>query len=61
MALLDRCLELVDREGSPAYLESTNPANDGRYASRGFEPYGSVELAGGQRVTTMWRPRQPTA
>jgi GNAT superfamily N-acetyltransferase len=61
MALLDRCLELVDRAGSPAYLESTNPANDARYAGRGFAPYGSVELAGGQVVTTMWRPARPRA
>ncbi len=59
MGLLTACLELVDAAGSPAYLESTNPANDARYASRGFEPYGSVALAGGQRVTTMWRPAQP--
>src|SRR5262249_12378174 len=28
MALLDACLERVDADGSPAYLESTNPAND---------------------------------
>lgn len=56
MGLLAACLELVDAEGSPAYLESTNPANDARYMRYGFEPYGVVELAGGQRVTTMWRP-----
>jgi GNAT superfamily N-acetyltransferase len=56
MALLDACLERVDTDGSPAYLESTNPANDRRYMSRGFEPYGRVELAGGPTVTTMWRP-----
>jgi GNAT superfamily N-acetyltransferase len=55
MALLDRCLARVDREGSAAYLESTNPANDARYMRRGFEPYASVELDGGQVVTTMWR------
>lgn len=56
MALLEECLEAVDAERSPAYLESTNPANDARYARRGFEPHGRIELAGGQLVTTMWRP-----
>ena len=42
-----------------AYLESTNPANDARYMRHGFEPYASVELDGGQLVTTMWRPGRP--
>jgi GNAT superfamily N-acetyltransferase len=56
MALLDACLEAVDAERSPAYLESTNPANDERYMQRGFTPRGRIELAGGQVVTTMWRP-----
>jgi GNAT superfamily N-acetyltransferase len=56
MALLDACLERVDAAGSAAYLESTNPANERRYMSRGFEPYGRVGLAGGPAVTTMWRP-----
>src|SRR6476661_8293043 len=56
MALLDACLERVDADASPAYLESTNPANESRYRSRGFEPYAHVVLAGGAEVTTMWRP-----
>ena len=56
MALLDECLEVVDAARSPAYLESTNPANDERYIRRGFEPRARIELAGGQVVTTMWRP-----
>ena len=61
MALLDACLERVDADGSPAYLESTNPANEPRYMSRGFEPYGRVELPGGPTVTTMWRPARGLA
>ncbi len=61
MALLDACLERVDAAGSAAYLESTNPANDRRYMSRGFEPFGRVELAGGPVVTTMWRPARGAA
>ena len=56
MALLGECLEVVDAARSPAYLESTNPANDHRYMRHGFEPHGRIELAGGQIVTTMWRP-----
>jgi hypothetical protein len=41
----------------PAYLESSNPANNGRYASVGFEPHGEFSYpGGGPVVTTMWRP-----
>jgi hypothetical protein len=37
--------------------ESTNPANDRRYASVGFEPHGEFCYPrGGPVVTTMWRP-----
>lgn len=61
MALLDACLERVDAAGSAAYLESTNPANERRYMSRGFEPFGRVELARGPAVTTMWRPARGPA
>jgi len=59
MALLEECLEAVDAARSPAYLESTNPANDRRYMRRGFEPRERIRLAGGQVVTTMWRPARP--
>ena len=55
MALLADTLEAVDAEGMPAYLESTNPANDARYMRVGFRPVGSVELENGHRITTMWR------
>ncbi len=61
MALLDACLERVDAAGSAAYLESTNAANEPRYMSRGFEPFGRVDLAGGPGVTTMWRPARGAA
>ena len=57
MALLRHNLELVDAEGLPAYLESTNPVNDQRYQSAGFSPVGSFSYPGGSPlVTTMWRP-----
>ena len=57
MRLLAHDLELIDAEHVPAYLESSNPANDRRYASVGFEPHGEFRYpGGGPVVTTMWRP-----
>jgi len=56
MALLADNLALVDAEGRPAYLESTNEADLGRYRSVGFVDTGRIELPrGGPVVTTMWR------
>ena len=57
MRLLAHDLELIDAERMPAYLESSNPANNRRYASVGFEPHGEFSYpGGGPVVTTMWRP-----
>ncbi|MEO7119399.1 MAG: GNAT family N-acetyltransferase [Candidatus Limnocylindrales bacterium] len=57
MALLAQNLARIDAESVPAYLESTNPANDKRYASVGFQPVGSFKVPyDGAIVTTMWRP-----
>jgi hypothetical protein len=40
----------------PAYLESTNPANDRRYEGVGFERVGEFSTPDGQHmVSTMWR------
>jgi GNAT superfamily N-acetyltransferase len=56
MALLEHNLELIDAEGMAAYLESSNPANDRRYAAVGFEAVGQFTYpGGGPVVTTMWR------
>jgi len=56
MRLLGRVLEQIDAEHAPAYLESTNPVNNRRYAAVGFEPSGEFEYpGGGPVVTTMWR------
>jgi hypothetical protein len=56
MRLLAHDLELIDAEHVPAYLESSNPANNHRYASVGFEPLGEFGYpCGGPVVTTMWR------
>jgi GNAT superfamily N-acetyltransferase len=55
MALLGDSLRLIDGLGMPAYLESTNPANNERYMRHGFQPVGEVTMANGHRITTMWR------
>ncbi|HTU15602.1 MAG TPA: GNAT family N-acetyltransferase [Solirubrobacterales bacterium] len=57
MALLAENLERIDAEtGAPAYLESSNPANDARYSRQGFRPVGELERPdGGAKATTMWR------
>jgi len=57
MRLLADNLATIDAEGAPAYLESTNPANDARYRRLGFEPVGVFEgYVPGSVITTMWRP-----
>jgi GNAT superfamily N-acetyltransferase len=48
-------LEEIDARGAPAYLESSNPANLGRYERLGFRPRGEVELVPGIPATQMWR------
>ena len=56
MALLAHDLGLIDDDGLPAYLESSNPANNHRYADVGFEGVGEFAYPGeGPMVTTMWR------
>jgi GNAT superfamily N-acetyltransferase len=56
MGLLAESLALIDAEGMPAYLESSNPANDARYEGLGFVRTGSFTTPDGARtVATMWR------
>jgi GNAT superfamily N-acetyltransferase len=60
MRLLAENLRAMDAEGVPAYLESTNSANDGRYASLGFERMGEFSTPDDSvTVTTMWREVPP--
>jgi GNAT superfamily N-acetyltransferase len=55
-ALLAANLAAWDDAGVPAYLESTNPANDHRYARAGFRPIGGFDtVRDPARVTAMWR------
>jgi len=57
MRLLADNLARIDAEKMPAYLESTNPANDARYGRVGFERIGAFEgYLPGTAITTMWRP-----
>jgi GNAT superfamily N-acetyltransferase len=56
MALLAENLERIDQEGMPAYLESSNPANNHRYERHGFAKVGEFFPPGSDiPVTTMWR------
>lgn len=48
-------LERCDREGSPAYLESTNPRNMTLYRRLGFEQTGEIPLPDGPSLYPMWR------
>jgi ribosomal protein S18 acetylase RimI-like enzyme len=56
-ALLADDLARWDADGVPAYLESTNPANDHRYERAGFRAIGGfATVLDGAWVTAMWRP-----
>jgi GNAT superfamily N-acetyltransferase len=56
MALLAENLMRIDAEGVPAFLESSNPANNDRYERLGFRRVGEFTTPDGARtVATMWR------
>lgn len=56
MALLEQNLAAIDIEEMPAYLESSNPANDPRYERRGFRRIGEFNRPDEElTVATMWR------
>lgn len=55
-ALLAPVLQRCDRDGTPAYLESSKESNLAFYRRLGFEAIDAVELpGGGPRVWPMWR------
>jgi GNAT superfamily N-acetyltransferase len=55
--LLAESLALWDAQGVPAYLESTNAANDHRYVRAGFHPDGGFRAVRDDTwVSAMWRP-----
>jgi ribosomal protein S18 acetylase RimI-like enzyme len=53
--LIDDNLARIDAEHMPAYLESSNPANIGRYEALGFHPRSEFGPTGGPVITSMWR------
>ena len=56
MGLLAENLALMDAEGIPSYLESSNPANDARYEAIGYVQVGEFTTPdGAHTVATMWR------
>jgi GNAT superfamily N-acetyltransferase len=56
MALLADNLARTDAEGVPAYLESSNPANNRRYERLGFRQLGEFATPDDTRaIATMWR------
>lgn len=56
MALLAENLRRIDDEHMPAYLESSNPANNRRYERHGFVELGTFSPPSSDiPVTTMWR------
>jgi GNAT superfamily N-acetyltransferase len=56
MRLLAENLAQIDEQAMPAYLESSNPANDRRYEGVGFERIGSFTTPDASHtVSTMWR------
>lgn len=54
-ALLRHALACVDREGMPAYLESTNPANLSLYRRHGFEVIAELRAGDSPLVFPMLR------
>ena len=54
-ALLRHALERCDREGLPAYLESTNPRNISLYLRHGFDAVGEIQAGSSPTVVPMLR------
>lgn len=54
-ALLRYALERCDRDGLPAYLESSNPRNIPLYQRHGFEILGSIQAGSSPTVVPMLR------
>ncbi len=53
--LLVASLALVDEEGLPAYLESTNPRNVPLYERFGFRVLGEIQVGSSPVMHPMWR------
>lgn len=53
--LLQPVLDICDRDGVGAYLESSDPANVDFYARHGFRVTGETRLPRGHSIPLMWR------
>jgi ribosomal protein S18 acetylase RimI-like enzyme len=53
--LIAPCLEMVDREHLPAYLDSTNPRNVSFYERQGFEVTGRWQAGSSPPIISMLR------
>lgn len=53
--LMNERLEHCDREGIPAYLESSKEVNIGYYERFGFEVTGTITIPDGPDLWPMWR------
>ena len=54
-ALLSYTLTRLDAEGTPAYLESSNPRNNPLYQRHGFKITDEIHLPDGPTLWCMWR------
>jgi ribosomal protein S18 acetylase RimI-like enzyme len=54
-ALMRHALERSDRDGVPAYLESSNPRNISLYLRHGFEIMGEIQVGASPRMVPMCR------
>ena len=59
--LLAPVLAACDRDGTPAYLESSNARNVPFYERHGFEVVSEISVDGGPVVRGMWRPAKGTS
>lgn len=57
-ALLAASLAVVDADGLPAYLESTNPRNVPLYERFGFRVVGEIQVGTSPVLHPMWREAQ---
>jgi len=53
--LMRHAVERCDRNGLPAYLESSNPRNISLYLRHGFEIIGEIQVGASPRMTPMYR------
>lgn len=55
-ALMKHACAMIDGDGKPAYLESSNPRNISLYERHGFEVMGEIRSGKAPLVTPMYRP-----